>query len=350
MDNLDNSELEKRGFIKLDRLAEGSYGVVYSGIEIKTGLKVAMKKMKRQTHETTRDGIHFTTIRELKLLGEIRHDYILGVVSVIVYPSDGQYCLWIISEFMCSNLQDVIQENKILTDDTIRNYIHMILKGLEFMHSNWYLHRDLSSSNILVSSSGQLKIADFGFAKLFGDNREMTPEVVTIWYRSPELLFGAKHYGTSVDIWSLGCIIAELLHRGPFLAGDGNTEISQLSTIFAALGTPTEVEWPGLTNLPCYLEFEKIDIVDISSVGYFPTSNPDAVNLLACCWRFCPSKRCTASKALKHKYFLSLHQKENVEEAKIDVDEKLYVKLEESMDMDIEKTYSYSLPVKQEDV
>jgi len=338
MEVMDNIELEKRGFEKLQEIAEGSYGVVYLGRVIETGQKVAMKKMKRQSHDEAKEGIHFTTIREIKLLSEIRHDNILGLLSVIVYKSDGEYNLWLISEFMTSNLQNVIKESKILTEADIKNYMYMILKGLEFMHLNWYLHRDLSPSNVLISSTGQVKIADFGFTKLFGDERSMTPEVVTLWYRSPELLFGAKHYGTAVDIWSFGCIMAELLLRVAFLPGD-ETCINQLATIFAALGTPTEEEWPGVTKLPNYIEFEKRPIFPVEQLELFRHTKPDMLDLLGQCIKLCPLKRCNATQALHHKCLEDLHVK-------------IEVKDEGDMNMDVEvkKENSGDIPIKEEEM
>lgn len=304
MDVVDTIELKKHGFQKNRFIAQGSYGVVFHGVLLETGMEVAMKKMKRQTDDDSKEGIHFTTIRELKLLRELRHDNILGLVSVIVYQTDGEYCLWLISEFMPTTLENILRdEKKVLTEDIIKHYLRMILNGLEFLHLNWYLHRDLTPGNILMSNSGILKIADFGFTKLFGEDREMTPEVVTLWYRSPELLFGAKFYGTAVDIWSFGCILAQLLIKQPFLPGDN--EIHQLATIFAAMGTPTEEDWPGMTKLPCYIEFEKRPLIPLDQLDIFRHANPDVMDLLAACLKFCPSKRCNASQALKHKYLIN---------------------------------------------
>jgi len=287
---MDSIELEKRGFRKLHEIAEGSYGVVYQGIEIATNTKVALKKMKRLETEQ-KDGLHFTTIRELKLLSELRHENILGLKSVIVYKIEGQYCLWLISEFMDTNLSKIISEKKITSDNQINTYLYTILKGLNYLHMNWYLHRDLTPSNILMSSEGQLKIADFGFTKLFGDDKSMTPEVVTIWYRAPELLFGAKYYGTGVDIWSFGCIIAELLIKEPFLPTQENKEIDQLATIFGALGTPTEEDWPGISKLPCYIEFERRPITQIDQLDLFRHANRELLDLLGKCLTFYPKKR-----------------------------------------------------------
>ena len=119
----------------------------------------------------------------------------------------------------------------ILTAANIKSYTLQTLLGLEYLHSNWILHRDLKPNNLLVDASGCLKLGDFGLAKYFGSpNRQYTDRVVTRWYRAPELLYGAKKYGTGVDIWAVGCILAELLLRVPFLPGE--TDLDQLTKIF----------------------------------------------------------------------------------------------------------------------
>jgi len=341
MESMDNVELAKRGFNKLKEIAQGSYGIVYLGQVIETGEKVAMKKMKKQTQDEDKEGIHFTTIREIKLLSEIHHENILGLLSVIVYKSDGGYNLWLISEFMDSNLQVVIRDKQPkgpFSEDEIKNYMFMILKGLEFMHLNWYLHRDLSPSNVLISSTGQIKIADFGFTKLFGDDRAMTPEVVTLWYRSPELLFGAKYYGTAVDMWSVGCILAELLIKQAFLPGDV-TDINQLSTIFGALGTPTEEDWPGVTKLPNYIEFDKRPICPAEEMELFRGRSSDILDLLGQCLRLCPLKRCNATQALHHKSLRDLHLKKEVKD-----EEDL------TMDVEVKKESPGEITIKQEEM
>jgi cyclin-dependent kinase 7 len=239
---------------------------------------------------------------------------------------------------MDSNLQLVIRDKQQpkegpFSEDEIKKYMLMILKGLEFMHLNWYLHRDLSPSNVLISSTGQIKIADFGFTKLFGDDRAMTPEVVTLWYRSPELLFGAKYYGTAVDMWSVGCILAELLIKQAFLPGE-ETDISQLATIFGALGTPTEEEWPGVTKLPNYIEFDKRPVSPAEQMELFRGRNPDILDILGQCLRLCPLKRCNASQALHNKCLREFH-----------------VKKEEDFTMDVEvKQESEEITIKQEEM
>merc|ERR1711936_551807 len=144
----------------------------------------------------------------------------------------------------------------VLTPANIKSYVLQTLQGLQYLHMNWILHRDLKPNNLLVDSKGCLKLGDFGLAKYFGSpNRIYTHMVVTRWYRAPELLFGAKSYGVGVDVWAVGCILAELLLRVPFLAGE--TDLDQLGKIFLALGTPSEESWPGLTSLPDYIQFKQ---------------------------------------------------------------------------------------------
>ena len=133
---------------------------------------------------------------------------------------------------MDTDLEVIIKDNSIvLTPANIKSYILQTLLGLEYLHSKWILHRDLKPNNLLMNSNGILKIADFGLAKFYGSpNRQYTHMVVTRWYRAPELLFGARNYGTGVDVWAVGCILAELLLRIPFVAGD--TDLDQLGKIF----------------------------------------------------------------------------------------------------------------------
>ena len=162
----------------------------------------------------------------------------------------------LVMDFMDTDLEVIIKDNGIiLTPAHIKSYILQTLLGLEYLHSNWILHRDLKPNNLLMNQDGVLKIADFGLAKFYGSpNRQYTHIVVTRWYRAPELLFGARNYGTGVDVWAVGCILAELLLRIPFLAGD--TDLDQLAKIFQALGTPTEENWPGHNKLPDFVQFK----------------------------------------------------------------------------------------------
>ncbi|KAJ3220395.1 Cyclin-dependent kinase 11A [Dinochytrium kinnereticum] len=192
--NVDNYE-------KLNRISEGSYGIVYRAKDRATGEIVALKKLKldRETN-----GFPVTTLREIHTLLLSKHRYIVNVKEIVTTPN---------------------------------------LKG------NWIIHRDLKTSNLLMNNRGELKVADFGLARRFGDPPgPLTQLVVTLWYRAPELLLGAKDYSTAVDMWSLGCIFAELVNKEPM--APGRSEIDQLNKIFKLLGTPNEKIWPGFMDLP----------------------------------------------------------------------------------------------------
>ncbi len=154
--------------------------------------------------------------------------------------------------------------------------------------------------NLLIGPDGEIKIADFGLARIYGTpNRNMTSLVCTLWYRPPELLFGAREYGSAVDMWSVGCIFAELMLRTPLFKG--TSEIDQLGKYFHILGTPTEEQWPGVSSLPNYIEFTPKDPTSLSKL--FSASNDDALDLLSKLFTFDPLKRITATQALEHPYF-----------------------------------------------
>jgi cyclin-dependent kinase 7 len=197
------------------------------------------------TRTEAKDGINRTALREIKLLQELSHKNIIGLLDVFGHRSN----VSLVFEFMDTDLEVIIKDNSIiLTPAHIKSYTLMTLEGLEYMHLNWILHRDLKPNNLLLDRRGVLKLADFGLAKSFGSpGRIYTHQVVTRWYRAPELLFGARMYGTGVDIWAVGCILAELLLRVPLLPGE--TDLDQLHKIVQAFGTPDESIWPVINSL-----------------------------------------------------------------------------------------------------
>ena len=213
---------------KISFLGEGQFATVYKAKDVVTGNIVAVKKIKLGSRSEAKDGINRTALREIKLLQEIQHDNIINLSDVFGHKSN----VSLVMDFMDTDLEVIIKDNSIvLTPANIKSYILQTLLGLEYLHSKWILHRDLKPNNLLMNSNGILKIADFGLAKFYGSpNRQYTHMVVTRWYRAPELLFGARNYGTGVDVWAVGCILAELLLRIPFVAGD--TDLDQLGKIF----------------------------------------------------------------------------------------------------------------------
>lgn len=204
-------------------------------------------------------------------------------------------------EYCITDLEEVIHDRSIiLTPAEVKCSMHMIVSGVAALHQTWTLHRDLKPSNILVGADGQLKLADFGLARIHGSPQtRLTHTVITRWYRPPELLYAAKKYGAAVDIWSVGCIFAELMLRMPYLPGD--SDVDQLAKIFQARGTPKEGEWPNRTTLPAYFEFSTTPEPDHRLL--FTASTPASLDLLNKMMKFDPKERITAEDALKHDYF-----------------------------------------------
>ncbi|KAF7317894.1 Cmgc cdk cdk7 protein kinase [Mycena kentingensis (nom. inval.)] len=291
-----NAERQKR-WVKDQKIGEGTYAVVYRGREASTNRKVAIKKIKVGLFK---DGLDMSAIREVKYLRELKHQNIIELLDVFSSKTN----LNLVLEFLESDLENVIKDRSLVfLPADIKSWMAMTFRGLEFCHRNWILHRDLKPNNLLIASDGQLKIADFGLARDFADpGYKMTCQVITRWYRPPELLFGSRYYSTAVDVWSVGCIFAELMLRTPYLAGE--SDMDQLKTIFRALGSPTEQDWPGHTKLPDYVpigQFPKAPLRDL-----FTAASVDALNLLGQCLIYEPRKRITAKDALYHAYFSAL--------------------------------------------
>ncbi|RUP02435.1 kinase-like domain-containing protein [Jimgerdemannia flammicorona] len=297
-EDADESNLHtERKYLKNAKIGEGTYAVVYDGIIVSTKQKIAIKKIKVGL---LKDGLDLTAIREVKFLQELKHPNIVNLVDVFSHKTN----LNLVLEFLDWDLEKVIKDKNIyFMPGDIKSWMQMMLRGLDHCHKNWVLHRDMKPNNLLLNGeTGELKIADFGLARDWGDpSRGMTSQVVTRWYRAPELLMGAKQYSYAVDIWSVGCIFAELMLRTPYFAGD--SDIDQLTKIFHALGTPTEQEWQHMSDLPEYVPFEPRPKVPLRH--YFTAASADTLDLLAKMLVFDPNKRITAHDALLHPYFRS---------------------------------------------
>jgi len=283
-----------RKYSKETKVGEGTYAVVYLGHEHATGRKVAIKKIKVGQFK---DGLDMSAIREIKFLRELRHPNIIHMLDVFSNKSN----LNLVLEFLETDLEAVIKDKNLMFQGAdVKSWMIMTLRGLDFCHQHFVLHRDLKPNNLLIAVDGTLKLADFGLAREFADEGlKMTCQVVTRWYRSPELLMGARAYSTGVDMWATGCIFAELMLRVPFMAGENDLE--QLSTIFRALGTPTEEDWPGHSKLPGYVQFAKQDKPDLGML--FGGAGAGALDLLQQMLAFDPRRRPTARRALEHAYF-----------------------------------------------
>ncbi|CAL7937435.1 unnamed protein product [Xylocopa violacea] len=282
-------------FVKIEKIGEGTYGVVYKAKDKLTGKLVALKKIRL---ETETEGVPSTAIREISLLRELTHPNIVQLFDVV----DGDNHLYLVFEFLQQDLKKLLDSVKGGLDQAlVKSYLYQLLKAISFCHLHCILHRDLKPQNLLIDREGHIKLADFGLARTFGvPVRTYTHEIVTLWYRAPEILLGTKLYSNAVDVWSLGCIFAEMATRRALFPGD--SEIDQLFRIFRTLGTPDENIWPGVTQLRDYTSmFPRWEPRCLDEV--VPSFDSDAKDLLLKLLTYDPNQRITAKKGLSHPYF-----------------------------------------------
>lgn len=279
-------------------LGEGTYGKVYKARATKTGEYVAMKQMKLDSQE---EGVPSTAIREIALLKELSHTNVVKLLDVFCKPNK----LTLVFEFVENDLKKYMKSlSGRLTPATVKNLSFQLCRGVEFCHANRIIHRDIKPQNLLIDSKLRLKIADFGLARAFTvPVPKYTHEVVTVWYRPPEILLGAQHYSVPVDLWSIGCVLAEMATGAPLFAGD--SEIDTIFKIFMKLGTPTEAQWPGVSELPDY----KAIFPKWPAKGWPAIRNTaqqvgqDGMDLLDKLMCYDPRRRLSARGALQHSYF-----------------------------------------------
>ncbi|WKY01848.1 hypothetical protein Q1695_015676 [Nippostrongylus brasiliensis] len=280
----------------------GAFGVVWSVTDPRSGKRVALKKMPNVFQNLASCKRVF---REIRLLSSFKHDNVLSLLDIL-QPTNPHFFqeLYVLTELMQSDLHKIIVSPQPLTVDHVKVFVYQILRGLKYLHSANILHRDIKPGNLLVNSNCILKICDFGLARIW-DSRErqnMTHEVVTQYYRAPELLMGARRYTGAVDIWSVGCIFAELLARRILFQAQG--PIDQLDLIIDLLGSPTLEEMKyaceGAKNHVLRAPFRVNTFHRMRQLSQHTTD--DAVQLLAMMLQFDPDKRATVDQALKHFY------------------------------------------------
>eukprot|EP00744_Colponema_vietnamica_P003082 GILI01004766.1.p1 GENE.GILI01004766.1~~GILI01004766.1.p1 ORF type:complete len:314 (-),score=90.79 GILI01004766.1:85-975(-) len=285
---------------KLEKIGEGTYGVVYKAKDRTTGEIFALKKIRLEAED---EGIPSTAIREISLLKELQHINIVRLHDVV----HTERKLTLVFEYLDQDLKkllDVCEGG--LDPQTTKSFLFQLLRGIAFCHQHRVLHRDLKPQNLLINREGMLKLADFGLARAFGiPVRSYTHEVVTLWYRAPDVLMGSRKYSTPVDIWSVGCIFAEMVNGRPLFPG--TSEQDQLVKIFRILGTPLEEKWPAMVELPEYKkDFPRFEGQPLASV--VPNLDPLGVDLLQSMLQFDPNQRITAKQALQHPYFSDLSE------------------------------------------
>jgi cyclin-dependent kinase 12/13 len=300
-------------FQKIEQIGEGTYGKVYQAKNTQTGDIVALKKVRM---ENEKEGFPITAIREIKILKELRHENVVQLKEIVTsrasQENKGKQGIYMVFEYMDHDLTGLmIHEARTWKPSpaNIKCYMKQLLNGLYYCHSNNVLHRDIKGSNLLINEQGELKLADFGLARPYTEQQgNYTNRVITLWYRPPELLLGAVQYGPAIDMWSAGCIFAELLvGRAIF---PGRNEIDQLELIFKLCGTPNEHNWPDVDKLPWWHMFKpskegKRCLAEtlLKMTPGNPAVTKEALDLLDRLLTLDPRKRITAADALDAEYF-----------------------------------------------
>ncbi|KER31158.1 hypothetical protein T265_02597 [Opisthorchis viverrini] len=304
------------------RIGEGAHGIVLKARHIESGEYVALKKVPLRK---IADGIRSTALREIKTLQFLDvSPYVVRLREV--FPHSTGFVL--VFDYMMTDLTEVIRSSEApMNNSQIKSYLQMLLCGVEVMHENGIMHRDLKPANLLISSSGLLKIADFGLARLFQNTKERlySHQVATRWYRAPELLYGAKKYSAAVDLWFVWLFFTYNQMKGrldAFLAScstilhcsryvkwkinimvQGENDIEQLWVVIKILGTPNETIWPELKDLPDYnkITFNACEPTPFEDV--LPDASREAVDLIKQFLIYPPDERISATRALQHSYF-----------------------------------------------
>lgn len=285
-------------FEKLDKIGQGTYSNVYKARDTLTGKIVALKKVRFDNLEP--ESVKFMA-REILILRRLDHP---NVVKLEGLATSRMSCsLYLVFEYMEHDLAGLAASPNIkFTEPQVKCYMHQLLSGLEHCHNRCVLHRDIKGSNLLIGNDGVLKIADFGLASFFDPNHKqpMTSRVVTLWYRPPELLLGATDYGVGVDLWSAGCILAELLAGKPIMPG--RTEVEQLHKIFKLCGSPSEEYWKK-SKLPHATIFKPQQSYKRCIAETFKDFPPSSLPLIETLLAIDPGERRTATAALRSEFF-----------------------------------------------
>jgi CTD kinase subunit alpha len=280
-------------------VGSGTYGKVFKGLNVYTKGHVALKRI-RLVGE--RDGFPVTAIREIKLLQSLRHTNIVIFQEVMVEKND----CFMVFEYLSHDLTGLLNHPSFKLNPAQKKHLgKQLFEGLDYLHARGVLHRDIKAANILVSNEGVLKLADFGLARFYAKRHQLdyTNRVITIWYRSPELLLGETKYTAAVDVWSAACVMVEIFTRYAIFPGDG-TELSQLDKIYNILGTPNRQDWPELADMAWFeLLRPTVKRKNVFEDKYRDKTTPAAFDLLVSMFCYDPQKRPSAAQILQHPYF-----------------------------------------------
>ncbi|CRG98973.1 cdc2-related protein kinase 1, putative [Plasmodium relictum] len=305
-----------KNYRKLNKISEGTYGTVFRAQNKKTKKIVALKQLKHFS-SIQNEGFAITSLREINILLQLKHENILSIKEVVIGKNLND--IYLVMEYIEHELK-ILLDNKLpsFTISELKCLLKQLLSGINYLHTNWVMHRDLKPTNLLYSNRGILKICDFGMSRKFGhiNIHNLTKNVVTLWYRAPELLLGEKFYTNKIDIWSVGCIFAEMILKKPLFIGDN--EYEQIMKILSLLGLPDKESYPEFYEYTFISKnkdlFKKKKIkMNVNNIrSYFPNVanqfsglylSDNGIDLLQKLLHFNPKNRISAAEALNHPYF-----------------------------------------------
>ncbi|KAJ3447924.1 mitogen-activated protein kinase [Anaeramoeba flamelloides] len=297
----------------MKKIGQGAYGIVISAKDNTTKDKVAIKKIIGVFDRLT-DAKR--TLREIKLLKHFNHENILCLKDVIIPPVKEQFSsVYLVTELLATDLRKIINSKQQLTEDHVRYFLYQILCALKYLHSGNVIHRDLKPGNILLNENCNLKVCDFGLARISDPEEEnplLTQYVATRWYRSPEIILGWGKYTSSVDVWSTGCIFGEILKRTPLFPG--KDFMHQIEIIIKVVGKPSKKEIKTIQNKRARGFMKSLPNKKKADFGQiFCNASEEALDLLNKMLQFNPQKRINVDDALKHPFLEPIFNADDIQ-------------------------------------